>query len=211
MVGSGRVMAGRLIDWAGMIWVWVVCKSVKRWVWGCPAAFSPSSPPPDQQINQSIDRSLSHQHTTPQPMLLSLILPPFLRPAEKKHNREPRVRVHQPDLRLLRRVQAVRKKKMNGSVEINQIRRRPPLLAQLPKHAKPQSPTHPPTPKKLPSSSSPPPTTTQQTTQHKSRRYNIKLWKTFTDCFNCLPVAAVVDEDPVHGPCLALFTALSVG
>ena len=26
------------------------------------------------------------------------------------------------------------------------------------------------------------------------RRYNIKLWKTFTDCFNCLPVAAVIDE-----------------
>ena len=26
------------------------------------------------------------------------------------------------------------------------------------------------------------------------RRYNIKLWKTFTDCFNCLPVAAIVDE-----------------
>ena len=25
------------------------------------------------------------------------------------------------------------------------------------------------------------------------RRYNIKLWKTFTDCFNCLPVAAIVD------------------
>lgn len=25
-------------------------------------------------------------------------------------------------------------------------------------------------------------------------RYNIKLWKTFTDCFNCLPVAAIVDE-----------------
>jgi len=24
------------------------------------------------------------------------------------------------------------------------------------------------------------------------RRYSIKLWKTFTDCFNCLPVAAVV-------------------
>ncbi|CAM9139208.1 unnamed protein product, partial [Lampetra planeri] len=24
--------------------------------------------------------------------------------------------------------------------------------------------------------------------------YNIKLWKTFTDCFNCLPVAAIVDE-----------------
>ncbi|KAG5180859.1 hypothetical protein JKP88DRAFT_187164 [Tribonema minus] len=26
------------------------------------------------------------------------------------------------------------------------------------------------------------------------RRYNIKLWKTFTDCFNCLPVAAIVEE-----------------
>ena len=26
------------------------------------------------------------------------------------------------------------------------------------------------------------------------RRYNIKLWKTFTDCFNCMPVAAIVDE-----------------
>lgn len=26
------------------------------------------------------------------------------------------------------------------------------------------------------------------------RRYNIKLWKTFADCFNCLPVAAIVDE-----------------
>jgi len=26
------------------------------------------------------------------------------------------------------------------------------------------------------------------------RRYSIKLWKTFTDCFNCLPVAALVDE-----------------
>ena len=26
------------------------------------------------------------------------------------------------------------------------------------------------------------------------RRYNIKLWKTFTDCFNCLPVAAIVDD-----------------
>jgi len=26
------------------------------------------------------------------------------------------------------------------------------------------------------------------------RRYNIKLWKTFIDCFNCLPVAAIVDE-----------------
>ena len=24
------------------------------------------------------------------------------------------------------------------------------------------------------------------------RRYSVKLWKTFTDCFNCLPVAAIV-------------------
>ncbi|TEA11738.1 hypothetical protein DBR06_SOUSAS6910225 [Sousa chinensis] len=28
----------------------------------------------------------------------------------------------------------------------------------------------------------------------RKRRYNIKLWKTFTDCFNCLPIAAIVDE-----------------
>ncbi|EGR30384.1 protein phosphatase catalytic alpha isoform, putative [Ichthyophthirius multifiliis] len=26
------------------------------------------------------------------------------------------------------------------------------------------------------------------------RRFNIKLWKTFTDCFNCLPVASIIDE-----------------
>ncbi|KAL6035191.1 hypothetical protein STEG23_031165 [Scotinomys teguina] len=26
------------------------------------------------------------------------------------------------------------------------------------------------------------------------RRYNIKLWKTFTDCFNCLPIAVIVDK-----------------
>merc|ERR1719394_59787 len=26
------------------------------------------------------------------------------------------------------------------------------------------------------------------------RRYSIKIWKTFTDCFNCLPVAAVIAE-----------------
>ena len=26
------------------------------------------------------------------------------------------------------------------------------------------------------------------------RRYSIKLWKTFTDCFNCLPVAAIIDK-----------------
>jgi serine/threonine-protein phosphatase PP1 catalytic subunit len=26
------------------------------------------------------------------------------------------------------------------------------------------------------------------------RRYNIKLWKTFTDSFNCLPIAAIIDD-----------------
>ena len=26
------------------------------------------------------------------------------------------------------------------------------------------------------------------------RHYNIRLWKTFIDCFNCLPVAAIIDE-----------------
>ncbi|KAM3144480.1 Serine/threonine-protein phosphatase PP1-beta catalytic subunit [Paramecium bursaria] len=33
------------------------------------------------------------------------------------------------------------------------------------------------------------------------RRYNIKLWKTFTDCFNCLPVCAIIDEKIIcmHG------------
>ncbi|EAS06524.2 serine/threonine-protein phosphatase PP1 (macronuclear) [Tetrahymena thermophila SB210] len=33
------------------------------------------------------------------------------------------------------------------------------------------------------------------------RRYNIKLWKIFTDCFNCLPVCAVIDEKIIcmHG------------
>ncbi|CAI8603066.1 unnamed protein product [Vicia faba] len=33
------------------------------------------------------------------------------------------------------------------------------------------------------------------------RRYNVKLWKTFTDCFNCLPVAALIDEKIIcmHG------------
>ncbi|KAH3861952.1 uncharacterized protein LOC127866103 [Dreissena polymorpha] len=30
------------------------------------------------------------------------------------------------------------------------------------------------------------------------RRYNIKLWKTFTDCFNCLPIAAMI-EDTILG------------
>jgi len=33
------------------------------------------------------------------------------------------------------------------------------------------------------------------------RRYNIKVWKMFTDCFNCMPIAAIVDEKIfcVHG------------
>ncbi|KAG6678170.1 hypothetical protein I3843_14G065300 [Carya illinoinensis] len=26
------------------------------------------------------------------------------------------------------------------------------------------------------------------------RRFNIRIWKTFTDCFNCLPVAALIDD-----------------
>lgn len=26
------------------------------------------------------------------------------------------------------------------------------------------------------------------------RRYSVKLWKIFTDCFNCLPIAAIIDE-----------------
>ncbi|CAF0815940.1 unnamed protein product, partial [Didymodactylos carnosus] len=26
------------------------------------------------------------------------------------------------------------------------------------------------------------------------RRFNLKLWKTFTDCFNCLPIAAIIDD-----------------
>ncbi len=33
------------------------------------------------------------------------------------------------------------------------------------------------------------------------RRYNTKLWKIFTDCFNCLPIAAIIDEKilTMHG------------
>ena len=33
------------------------------------------------------------------------------------------------------------------------------------------------------------------------RRYSIKLWKIFTDCFNCLPVAAILDDKIIcmHG------------
>ena len=26
------------------------------------------------------------------------------------------------------------------------------------------------------------------------RRYSVKLWKAFTQCFNCLPVAAIIDD-----------------
>ena len=33
------------------------------------------------------------------------------------------------------------------------------------------------------------------------RRYNVKMWKIFIECFNCLPIAAVVDDNIfcVHG------------
>ncbi|EGR33131.1 protein phosphatase catalytic gamma isoform, putative [Ichthyophthirius multifiliis] len=33
------------------------------------------------------------------------------------------------------------------------------------------------------------------------RRYNVKIWKVFTDCFNCLPICAIVDEKIIcmHG------------
>ncbi|KCV71411.1 protein phosphatase 1, catalytic subunit [Fonticula alba] len=33
------------------------------------------------------------------------------------------------------------------------------------------------------------------------RRYSTKLWKIFTDCFNCLPIAAVIEEKilAMHG------------
>ena len=33
------------------------------------------------------------------------------------------------------------------------------------------------------------------------RRYSIKLWKIFTDCFNCLPICCIIDEKIIcmHG------------
>lgn len=33
------------------------------------------------------------------------------------------------------------------------------------------------------------------------RRFSVRLWKTFTDCFNCLPVAAIIDDKIIcmHG------------
>lgn len=45
------------------------------------------------------------------------------------------------------------------------------------------------------------------------RRYNIRLWKTFTDCFNCLPVSALVDEKarPFPPPCRAAAVAAARG
>lgn len=33
------------------------------------------------------------------------------------------------------------------------------------------------------------------------RRFNVRLWKIFTDCFNCLPVSALIDDKIIcmHG------------
>ncbi|QHO23776.1 Serine/threonine-protein phosphatase [Arachis hypogaea] len=33
------------------------------------------------------------------------------------------------------------------------------------------------------------------------RRFNVRMWKTFTDCFNCLPLAALIDDKIIcmHG------------
>jgi serine/threonine-protein phosphatase PP1 catalytic subunit len=44
------------------------------------------------------------------------------------------------------------------------------------------------------------------------RRYSIRLWRTFTDCFNCLPVAALIDEKvrTRRRPALARLPALLV-
>ena len=42
------------------------------------------------------------------------------------------------------------------------------------------------------------------------RRYNVRLWKIFTDCFNCLPVAALVDEEGVDPSCKCFAKCLHV-
>jgi serine/threonine-protein phosphatase PP1 catalytic subunit len=33
------------------------------------------------------------------------------------------------------------------------------------------------------------------------RRYNIKIWRAFIDCFNCFPIAAIIDDKifAMHG------------
>ncbi|KAK6645934.1 hypothetical protein PHAVU_L001651 [Phaseolus vulgaris] len=36
--------------------------------------------------------------------------------------------------------------------------------------------------------------TCDYTLKECKRRFNVKLWKVFTECFNCLPVAALIDE-----------------
>ena len=41
------------------------------------------------------------------------------------------------------------------------------------------------------------------------RRYSIKIWKTFTDCFNCLPVRSTVAQTFAHNPSISLH-AISV-
>ena len=44
------------------------------------------------------------------------------------------------------------------------------------------------------------------------RRYSTKMWKTFTDVFNCLPVAAVIDDKIFccHGGMYEIMTIIMV-